>query len=80
MNCLLKNANVFQNCEISKKDVLICNGHIVSIGSSIVPDSDTDIIDLNNCFIFPGFIDVHVHLRYISLGGAYGKSRLPEDA
>lgn len=63
MNYLLKNANVFQNSVISKKDLLICNGHIVSIGSSLVPDSDTDIIDLNNCFIFPGFIDVHVHLR-----------------
>ena len=63
MNCLLKNANVFQNCEISKKDILISNGRIVSVGNSLVPESDTDIIDLKNCFIFPGFIDVHVHLR-----------------
>ena len=63
MKCLLKNASVFQNNEISKKDLLISNGHIVSIGSFLVPGSDTDIIDLNNCFIFPGFIDVHVHLR-----------------
>lgn len=63
MNYLLKNAMVFQDSQISKKDLLICEGQIVSIGDSIFPVGDTDIIDLNNCFIFPGFIDVHVHLR-----------------
>ena len=63
MNCLLKNANIFQDSKITKKDILISNGHIVSIGDSLVSDDNTDIIDLNNCFIFPGFIDVHVHLR-----------------
>lgn len=63
MNYLLKNAMVFQDSQISKKDLLICEGQIVSIGNSILPVGGTDIIDLNNCFIFPGFIDVHVHLR-----------------
>lgn len=63
MNYLLKNAQVFHNEEISKKDLLICDGQVVSIGSSVLPFGDTDIIDLNNCFIFPGFVDVHVHLR-----------------
>ena len=63
MNYLLKNGNVFLNGTISRKDLLIVNGNIVSIGSSLAPSGNTDIIDLNNCFIFPGFIDVHVHLR-----------------
>ncbi len=63
MNYLLKNGNVFLNGTISRKDLLIVNGNIVSIGSSLAPSDNTDIIDLNNCFIFPGFIDVHVHLR-----------------
>lgn len=62
-NYLLKNAQVFLDGQISNNDLLICNGQIVSIGDSIPPISNTDIIDFNNCFIFPGFIDVHVHLR-----------------
>ncbi len=63
MNYLLKNAKVFQDAQISKKDVLICDGLVVSIGDSISPVGDTIVTDLNNCFIFPGFVDVHVHLR-----------------
>lgn len=63
MNYLLKNAQIFQDGQISRKDLLICDGRIVSIGASVSPIGDTDIIDFNNCFIFPGFIDVHVHLR-----------------
>lgn len=63
MNYLLKNAKVFQDAQISKKDVLICDGLVVSIGDSISPVDDTIVTDLNNCFIFPGFVDVHVHLR-----------------
>ena len=61
MNYLLKNAMVFHNSAISKKDILICDGQIVSVGTGL--SADCNIIDLNNCFIFPGFIDVHVHLR-----------------
>ncbi len=63
MKYLLKNANIFQDSAIAKKDLLICDGKIVSIGVSIPSDGDTHVIDLNNCFVFPGFIDVHVHLR-----------------
>lgn len=63
MNYLLKNAQIIQGCETSKADVLVCNGQIVSIGINVPPVGDTEIIDFNNCFIFPGFIDVHVHLR-----------------
>lgn len=63
MNYLLKNAKIFQNGQIRKNDLLICDGVIVSIGSSIVPACGAEVIDFNNCFIFPGFVDVHVHLR-----------------
>ncbi len=61
MNCLLKNAMVFHNSAIGKKDILICDGQVVSVGTGLT--ADCNVIDLNNCFIFPGFIDVHVHLR-----------------
>ncbi|MBQ1545945.1 MAG: dihydroorotase [Clostridia bacterium] len=65
MKYLLKNANVFRNSAINKTDILIDNGTVVSVG--IFPDNtdngETVVFDLNNCFVFPGFIDVHVHLR-----------------
>ena len=61
MNCLLKNAMVFHDSAFSKKDILICDGQVVSVGTGL--SADCNVIDLNNCFIFPGFIDVHVHLR-----------------
>lgn len=63
MKCLFKNANVFYDDVFSKNDFLISDGIIVDIKSHIPPVSDTITIDLNNCFVFPGLIDVHVHLR-----------------
>ena len=64
MKYLLKNAKVFQNSQISEKDLLICDGKIVSVGTrvSVSQDNGTQVIDTNNYFIFPGFIEVHVHL------------------
>ena len=64
MKYLLKNAKVFQNSQISEKDLLICDGKIVSVGTrvSVSQDNGTQVIDTNNYFIFPGSIDVHVHL------------------
>ena len=63
MKYLLKNASVLYESEIKKRDLLICDGKIAGVSVSISADEDTNVIDLNNCFIFPGFIDVHVHLR-----------------
>ena len=65
MKYVLKNAFVFQNSKIEKKDLLISDGKIVSIGIgvSVSQDSAVEVIDMNNYFVFPGFIDVHVHLR-----------------
>ena len=62
MKYLLTNANVFLPYGFVKKDVLISDGRIVSIDNNISP-VDCEIFDFNNCFMFPGFIDVHVHLR-----------------
>ena len=62
MEMLLKNANVYTGTDFIKSDLLIKDGRIVDIFKNI------DVIcentyDLNNLFIFPGFTDVHVHLR-----------------
>ena len=62
MRHLFKGATVYTRNGLEKADVLVCNGVIVSVGSGIC-DSDAVSYELHNCFLFPGFTDVHVHLR-----------------
>ncbi len=61
MRHLFKNASVLLENGFTKTDLLVENGIVVSIGSGTV--SDAEVYDFNNCYIFPGFADVHVHLR-----------------
>ncbi|HEY6952582.1 MAG TPA: dihydroorotase [Bacteroidota bacterium] len=44
-------------------DFLIADGRIESMGTSVVADRATQVIDLKNKIVAPGFIDMHVHLR-----------------
>lgn len=62
MTSLFKNANVFIDKCFYKKDFLVENGVIVSIEDSI-PFLADEVFDFNGKFVFPGFVDVHVHLR-----------------
>ena len=48
---------VYKNGEFSSFPLSVQDGIIVS------EISDTDVIDFGNAYIFPGFADVHVHLR-----------------
>ncbi|NCB74855.1 MAG: dihydroorotase [Clostridia bacterium] len=63
MKYLLKNSTVFLDGTFVKKDVFIEDGIIADISSTISRVSADATFDLNNCFVFPGLIDVHVHLR-----------------
>lgn len=62
MNYILTNANVFVQGNFIKSNVFIANG-IISEISNRTPQAVCPVYDLNGCFLFPGFIDVHVHLR-----------------
>lgn len=63
MKFLIRNAKVFWDGAFAERDVLVDKGIIADISSSIVPAADALVFHMNNCFIFPGLIDVHVHLR-----------------
>ena len=43
-------------------DLLINEGKIAKISSSIKPTPDMDILDATNLLVFPGFIDAHSHI------------------
>ncbi len=60
---LLRHGCVFINENFEKRDVLIDDGIIADISPSIECNDSFDLYELDNCFIFPGFADVHVHLR-----------------
>ena len=63
MKTSIRNAEIYYDGAFVRKDVLIEDGIITDIKTSIPPVSCTLVYDMNNCFIFPGLIDVHVHLR-----------------
>ena len=61
MRYVIKNATVLTENGFEKIDLFIDNGIVVSVGGGDF--SEAEVFDFNNCFIFPGFADVHVHLR-----------------
>lgn len=58
---VFKNATVLTGDGLKKTDIYVDNGIIVSIGSGDCVGAE--IFDFDNCYILPGFADVHVHLR-----------------
>ena len=59
---IIRNGNVVLKNSVEKKDLLIENGKIVQIADCI-PANGTQEIDAAGKHVFPGLIDMHVHLR-----------------
>jgi len=62
MTYILKSGMVFDGNGFVSRDIAIVDGLISSVSSSL-SGADVQILDLSDKFVFPGFIDVHVHLR-----------------
>ncbi len=58
MKYLFKNAKIYENGAMHTKDMLLDGAELFAFSAMT---EDTEIIE--NCVIFPGFCDVHVHLR-----------------
>jgi dihydroorotase len=43
-------------------DVVVRDGRIVEVGSE-VDSTGTEVVDVAGCWVAPGFVDLHVHLR-----------------
>ena len=60
---LLKNGQIVNEGQITTGDIRIKNGRIEKIGTSISPEGNEQIIELNGKHVFPGMIDDQVHFR-----------------
>ena len=63
MEYVLKNAMVVEGGALRGAELLIREGRIVSIAPHVAAPVSARVIDLHNAAVFPGFVDVHVHLR-----------------
>ena len=63
MKQLIKNAKVFYDSQFTKKDIFINQGIIAEISDSLAPNCADAVFNFEDCYVFPGFTDVHVHLR-----------------
>lgn len=63
MKQLISKATIYYNSKFIKKDILIDNGIIAEISDSIAPECADFVYNFENNYVFPGFTDVHVHLR-----------------
>ena len=63
MEYILKNAMVLTGSRFRPADVAVQSGRIVSIAEDLECLPGFTAIDLHNAAVFPGFVDVHVHLR-----------------
>jgi dihydroorotase len=45
------------------RDVVLRDGFVVEVGESLATPPDGEVFDASGCYVAPGFIDMHVHLR-----------------
>ena len=62
MRMLLKGGLVYENGHLVPMDVEITDGIVTGRGQAISSNADK-VYDCRNFAVFPGFADVHVHLR-----------------
>ena len=59
---IIRNGKVVLKNSVEQKDILIENGKIAKIADSIPANGDKEL-DAKGLHVFPGLIDMHVHLR-----------------
>lgn len=63
MKILLNQMQVFRKDKVETCSILVEDGRIVSLSKEAPTIPDAFSIELKNGTLFPGFVDVHVHLR-----------------
>jgi predicted amidohydrolase YtcJ len=63
MNIVLRQGLIVGPTSSVIGDVLIVDGSIAEVGTTVDAPSDAHEIDARDCWIGPGFVDLHTHLR-----------------
>ncbi|MBA2436109.1 MAG: dihydropyrimidinase [Verrucomicrobiota bacterium] len=72
MSLLIKNGEIVIATERYVADIF-CEGEtITAIGSDLTAPEDAEVIDATGKYVFPGFIDPHVHI-YLPFMGTFAK-------
>lgn len=71
MSLLIKNGEIITATERYQADIFCEGEHISEIGPNLSHEAD-EVIDATGKYVFPGFIDPHVHI-YLPFMGTYAK-------
>ncbi len=63
MKLLLKGGQVYDQGTFIPMDIEVTDGVITARGTSIPTTDNHRVLDVSGLHVFPGFVDVHVHLR-----------------
>jgi len=72
MSLLIKNGRIITATDDYKADIFCENETITRIEPGITPPAGAEVIDAEGKYVFPGFIDPHVHI-YLPFMGTYSK-------
>src|ERR671926_1386489 len=72
MSLLIKNGEIVTASERYTADILCENETITRIDKNISAPPAAEVIDAKGKFVFPGFIDPHVHI-YLPFMGTFAK-------
>ncbi len=72
MSLLIKNGHVVTATDSYVADIFCENGKIAAIGHDLAAPPAEEVVDATGQYIFPGFIDPHVHI-YLPFMGTYAK-------
>jgi dihydropyrimidinase len=72
MSLLVKNGEIVTASERYVADILCADETITRIAPNIPPPPGTEVIDATGKYVFPGFIDPHVHI-YLPCMGTFAK-------
>lgn len=63
MRILLRGGQVYRDGAFIVADVAVRKGLVEAVSPQLTPRPGDQILDFSNCYLLPGFVDVHVHLR-----------------
>src|SRR6266513_685234 len=72
MSLLIKNGEIVTPSERYIADIFCENETITRIDRDIAPQPGAEVIDAKGKYVFPGFIDPHVHI-YLPFMGTFSK-------